>query len=65
MLHLYAKRELVCEQVIQGVGYDGRPVDLWSAGVCLYCMLAGFLPFEADRVGEKFDKIQVGANLLF
>ncbi|KAK9371290.1 kinase-like domain-containing protein [Lipomyces kononenkoae] len=40
----YAAPELVVGQR----KYSGRKVDVWSCGVILYAMLAGFLPYDND-----------------
>lgn len=43
-------------QVIQGLAYDGKAADVWSLGVTLCTMLAGYLPFQ----GESEASILVG-----
>uniref|UniRef100_A0A1D1Z430 non-specific serine/threonine protein kinase n=1 Tax=Anthurium amnicola TaxID=1678845 RepID=A0A1D1Z430_9ARAE len=50
----------VAPEVIVKKGYDGAKADLWSCGVVLYVLLAGFLPFQDDNVVAMYKKIQRG-----
>jgi protein-serine/threonine kinase len=53
----YAAPELV---ISEGM-YVGSAVDVWSCGVILYAMLAGYLPFDDDPNNPDGDNI----NLLY
>ncbi|XP_072998008.1 CBL-interacting protein kinase 32-like isoform X2 [Typha latifolia] len=47
----------VAPEVLEDGGYDGATADLWSCGVILFVLLAGYLPFEDANLMALYKKI--------
>ncbi|CAI0544820.1 unnamed protein product [Linum tenue] len=47
----------VAPEVINNKGYDGAKADLWSCGVILFVLMAGYLPFEDSNLMQLYKKI--------
>ena len=52
---IYAAPEMVMNRP-----YNGSNVDIWSAGVTLFTMVAGYLPFDDEDMQQLFYKIAKG-----
>lgn len=48
-------------EIIEGRGYQGFKADMWSAGVCLYAMVVGTVPFKASTI-SKLHKLIMSAK---
>ncbi|XP_020254714.1 CBL-interacting protein kinase 32-like [Asparagus officinalis] len=47
----------VAPEVLNDEGYHGATADIWSCGVILFVLLAGYLPFEDDNLMILYNKI--------
>ncbi|KAK3230013.1 hypothetical protein Dsin_001894 [Dipteronia sinensis] len=48
----YVPPEIICKE-----GYDGAKADIWSCGVILFVLLAGYLPFHDMNLMSLYKKI--------
>lgn len=47
----------VAPEVINDKGYQGRTADLWSCGVILFVLMAGYLPFDEPNLMTLYRKV--------
>lgn len=50
----------VAPEVLAKKGYDGARIDVWSCGVILYVLNAGYLPFNDSNLMAMYRKIYRG-----
>ena len=51
----------IAPEIIKDKGYSGFKADIWSAGVVLYAMLYGTVPFKANNM-QDLNKLIIKAQ---
>ncbi|CAL0317555.1 unnamed protein product [Lupinus luteus] len=54
----------VAPEVLNDRGYDGANADLWSCGVILFVLVAGYLPFDGPNLIDLYKKVSTASTLL-
>lgn len=54
----------IAPEILRDKGYEGFAVDIWSAGVALFAMLYGTVPFKANNMHELHKMIMKGKYTL-
>lgn len=57
-------RAYVAPEILRAIAYSGQTVDVWSAGVVLYVMVTGVMPYD-DRNPQKMVERQLGHRIRF
>lgn len=47
----------VAPEVINDKGYHGATADLWSCGVIMFVLMAGYLPFDEPNLMTLYRKV--------
>nr|TKS10529.1 CBL-interacting serine/threonine-protein kinase 12-like [Populus alba] len=50
----------VAPEVLAKKGYDAAKVDIWSCGIVLFVLMAGYLPFQDQNIMVMYKKIYKG-----
>ncbi|KAJ6367868.1 hypothetical protein OIU78_000439 [Salix suchowensis] len=50
----------VAPEVLARKGYDAAKVDIWSCGIILFVLMAGYLPFHDQNIMVMYKKIYKG-----
>jgi len=62
LFEICGSKSYAAPEVLEGYGYDGYSSDMWSLGICLFAMLAGFFPFdEASTLDWRFEQASYAA----
>eukprot|EP00457_Paulinella_chromatophora_P001783 gb/GEZN01001785.1/.p1 GENE.gb/GEZN01001785.1/~~gb/GEZN01001785.1/.p1 ORF type:complete len:850 (-),score=114.96 gb/GEZN01001785.1/:280-2772(-) len=50
----------ISPEIVDGKEYDGKKADVWSLGVILFALTAGYLPFDHDNTSQLLELVSAG-----